>query len=255
MNEQFSGCLKIFTYLFILKDKIMKKFLLTTALSAMIAQPVFAEELHYNIVEFDESASVSVPNDTMNIVLRVQETGKSRNDVSNKVSRRVNAVLAKAKANHAFEVESGNRSVYPEYGEKRTITNWTDSADIRVKSMDFDALSKLAAETQDVAMLENVSFSVSPEKRAAAVEQSSEQALKAFQTRAKSVSNSLGFSSYKIVRVQLNQSFENMDGVMNYSAPMEASLRMAKVQSNDVMNTSPGMQEIRQTVHGSVQMQ
>ena len=127
-----------------------------------------------------ESASVRVPNDTMSVTLRVVESGASREAVSNQVTKRVNAVLARAKANRAFEVESGSRSVYPEYDEKRKgIKGWTDSADIYVKSADFAALSKLVADSQQDAMLGDVSFSVSPKKHAAAVDAASEQALHA----------------------------------------------------------------------------
>ena len=161
-----------------------------------LAAPAMSEELHYNVAEFSESASVRVPNDTMSVTLRVVESGASREAVSNKVTKRVNAVLARAKANRAFEVESGSRSVYPEYDEKRKgIKGWTDSADIYVKSADFAALSKLVADSQQDAMLGDVSFSVSPKKHAAAVDAASEQALHSFRTRALNVSKTLGFAN------------------------------------------------------------
>jgi len=162
---------------------MFQKWILLAALG--LAAPAMAEELHYNVAEFSESASVRVPNDTMSVTLRVVESGASREAVSNKVTKRVNAVLARAKANRAFEVESGSRSVYPEYDEKRVgIKGWTDSADIYVKSTDFAALSKLVADSQQDAMLGDVSFSVSPKKYAAAVDEASEQALRSFRTRA-----------------------------------------------------------------------
>ncbi|ULJ69998.1 SIMPL domain-containing protein [Wielerella bovis] len=234
---------------------MMKKIGIAMLLMGVFTTPVAAEELHYNVLSFRESASFSVDNDTMNIVLRVMETGKSRVEVSNRVSRRVNAVLARARSNKTFEVESGNRSVYPEYNDKRVITSWTDTAEIRVKSTDFDALSKLAADSQNDAMLDNVYFSVSPKKHEDAVNQASEQALQAFRLRAQNMSRSLGFSAYKIVRVDLNQSFENSESVM-MAAPMTASMRnmSAKYQATDVMQTSAGKREIRQTVNATVQM-
>lgn len=223
-----------------------------------LAAPAMAEELHYNVAEFSESASVRVPNDTMSVTLRVVESGASREAVSNKVTKRVNAVLARAKGNRAFEVESGSRSVYPEYDEKRKgIKGWTDSADIYVKSTDFAALSKLVADSQQDAMLGDVSFSVSPKKYAAAVDAASEQALRSFRTRALNVSKTLGFSNYKIVRVELHQSFENGDeGVA--AAPMmaESFARSAKAMDAAMpMDLDAGVRTVRQTVRGSVQMQ
>ena len=223
-----------------------------------LAAPAMAEELHYNVVEFSESAGVRVPNDTMSVTLRVVESGASREAVSNKVTKRVNAVLARAKGNQAFEVESGSRSVYPEYDEKRVgIKGWTDSADILVKSTDFAALSKLVADSQQDAMLGDVSFSVSPKKYAAAVDEASEQALRSFRTRAQKVGRTLGFSNYKIVRVELHQSFENGDeGAMAEAMPAMGMMRRAKAMDAAVpMDLNAGMRTVRQTIRGSVQMQ
>ena len=223
-----------------------------------LAAPAMAEDLHYNVVAFSESASVRVPNDMMSVTLRVVESGASREAVSNKVTKRVNAVLARAKGNQAFEVESGSRSVYPEYDEKRVgIKGWTDSADILVKSTDFAALSKLVADSQQDAMLGDVSFSVSPKKYAAAVDEASEQALRSFRTRAQKVSRTLGFSNYKIVRVELHQSFENGDeGAMAEAMPAMGMMRRAKAMDAAVpMDLNAGMRTVRQTIRGSVQMQ
>ena len=213
--------------------------------------------MHYNVLEFSESAGVRVPNDTMSVTLRVVESGASREAVSNKVTKRVNAVLARAKGNQAFEVESGSRSVYPEYDEKRVgIKGWTDSADILVKSTDFSALSKLVADSQQDAMLGDVSFSVSPKKYAAAVDEASEQALRSFRTRAQKVSRTLGFSNYKIVRVELHQSFENGDESVA-TAPLMAQgfVRSIKAASAVPMDLNAGVRTVRQMVRGSVQMQ
>lgn len=103
-------------------------------------------------------------------------------------------------------------------------------------------------------MIDGLSFSVSHAKYATAVEQASENALKAFQQRALSVSRSLGFSGYKIVNIQLNQSFENESAPLALAAaPMVASAKMRNY-SADVMQSSAGEQEIRQTVRASVQM-
>ena len=223
-----------------------------------LAAPAMAEELHYNVVEFSESAGVRVPNDTMSVTLRVVESGASREAVSNKVTKRVNAVLARAKGNQAFEVESGSRSVYPEYDEKRVgIKGWTDSADILVKSTDFAALSKLVADSQQDAMLGDVSFSVSPKKYAAAVDEASEQALRSFRTRAQKVGRTLGFSNYKIVRVELHQSFENGDeGAMAEAMPAMGMMRRAKAMDAAApMDLNAGVRTVRQTIRGSVQMQ
>ena len=230
--------------------------ILATLLALASTSAQAEESLHYNLVNFNESASVRVPNDTMNVVLEIRESGKSRQDVSNTVTRRVNAVLNRAKlGGKVFDVESGNRSTYPEYGERNIIRGWTDVAQIRISSQDFDALSKLVADSQNEAALDGLSFSVSPDKRTAAVNQASDQALKTFQQRALHMSKTLGFSGYKIVRIEFNQSFSSEQG--DFAAPqmmMATSARSASFKSAEVAQTSPGAQEIRQNIHVSVQL-
>lgn len=243
----------------------MKTSVITAAMALALSLPVQAasNELNYNLVDFNETASVRVPNDTMNVVLEVQETGTSRQAVSNAVTRRLNAVLARAKAApQLFEVESGNRSAYPQYseynsnGNRRVITGWTDTATVSISSRNFDALSKLVADSQNDASVDRLTFSVSPTKRTEAVNQASDTALRTFQQRAQHMSKTLGFSGYKIVRIQFNQSFDNADygeGVGFAAAPQAAMMR-ARTKSAEIGQVSPGMQEIRQTIQVSVQM-
>lgn len=235
-----------------MKKAKMKKIMASGALLACLATPTWADNINFNMVEFSESASVRVPNDTMSVTLLVTENGKSRQEVSNAVSRRVNAVLARAQGNKAFEVESGNRQTYPEYNNQK-IASWSDSAEIRIQSQSFEALNKLIAESQNDAMIDHISFSVSPKKRAQSVEEASEKALTSFQNRAKTISKTLGFGNYKIVRLELNQSFSQQE-----SQPMLARAKMASYASasdNVVMQTNSGTSEIHQTVQGSIQMQ
>ncbi|MDO4432981.1 MAG: SIMPL domain-containing protein [Alysiella sp.] len=230
---------------------IIKPSLTVIVLSSALFQAAFAENLHYNLVKFSESASVLVSNDTMSVVLRITENAKSRVQAADSVTRRVNAILARAKANKSFKVESGNRQAYPEYGENRRIVSWSDSAEIRIESQDFAALNQLIADSQNDAEINNMAFFVSPEKHAQAVEQASEKALRAFKYRAEKVGKILGLGQHKIVEITLNQSFENMENDAIAPATMMSSMKM--VRSTPVMQTSTGNTQIRQTVHGSVQ--
>lgn len=234
----------------------MKSIYLTALLCASLTTPALAETLHYNLLDFNETASVRVPNDTMNVVLQIEESGKSRQEVNNAVTRKINALLARAKAGGSqFEVQSGNRYTQPTRNEKGVITQWTDVAQIHISSQQFNALSKLIADSQAEASIENLSFSVSPAKRSAAVNDASEKVLQVFQQRAQHLSKTLGFTGYKIVRIQFNQSFSNEveqgESMRFHRAPMAA---MSSMKVADVADTSPGVQHIRQSIQVSVQM-
>lgn len=233
---------------------IPKTALLLAALLA--AAPALAEEPRYNLLQFEESAAVNIPNDTMNVVLKIEHTHAARQTAADTVTRRVNAVLARARNNKTFKIETLGRSVYPDYDDKRRIRGWTDSARLRIESRDFDALSKLMADSHDEAMYDQLYFSVSPQAHAKAVEQAAAQALDSFKQRAQNISRSLGFSGYKIVRLHLNQSFSSTDnraeGMMGLMAAPAAAKR---AYAADAMQTEAGTQEIRQTVQATVEMQ
>lgn len=239
-----------------------QKIALIVAAALAIASPALADNhvptLNYNVVEFDESASVRVANDTMHVTLAIQENGKTREMVSDAVTRKLNAVQSKISENKQLIAELGSRNVYPKYNEKHQITHWEDSVEIHVKSMDFDAIAQLVANTQTWAMLDGISFSVSPEKRAVATEQASALALKAFQKRAQFISQSLGFSGYKLVKVDLNSRFEQANAFYQAPAPMmraKASVANDYTPAIDVNPDNVGEQEIRQNVHVTIQMQ
>lgn len=225
-------------------------------LGALLASsPVLADNsIHYNIVDFDERASVTVPNDTMHITLTITEQNKNRETASHAVTRKMNAVQAKIRQNKQLIAELGNRSVYPQYNDKNQITSWQDTAYINVKSTDFATLTKLAADVQNNAMLQGVHFSVSPEKRSKAVEQASEEAIKAFQQRALFISKNLGFSGYKIVKLDLHSGFDSHHMSHDAMRPAAASLKTARATSMEMDADNAGKAEISQTVRVSIQM-
>lgn len=239
--------------------KHLKKTALLLATAMSLSAPALADNqpLHYNIVEFNESATVKVPNDTMHITLVIEETHKNRETASNLVTQKLNTIQARLKSNKRLIAQIGSRYTYPQYGDKGKITGWQDRVSVSIKSTDFEALSKLAADMQEQAMIRGMSFSVSPEKRMKAVEQASEQALQALQHRAQFISRQLGFSSYKVVKVDLTDTFESRaEASMDYAVPQVARMSAkAAAPAMEVNSDHAGEQEIRQTVRVSVQMQ
>lgn len=225
---------------------------LPVLLAAMLATPAFAEEMHYNLLQFQESATVSVANDTMTVILKIEQENPSRQTAADAVTRRLNTVLARIRSNgKTFKTETIGRNAYPVYDDKRRIKGWQDSTRLRIESSDFAALSKLIADSQNEAMPDGLYFGVSPQKHAQAVEQAAEKALQSFRQRAQTVSRSLGFSGYKIVRIALNESFESQ---AEYAAAPAPVMEVARKASTPIMDTEAGEQTIRQTVSGTVQM-
>lgn len=221
-----------------------------------LASPLAAEPLNYNVVSFSESASTIIPNDLMTATLTISEEGNDRQMVSNTVTRRLNIINARITAHRQFKSELTNRYTQPNYNQKGKISSWRDQATLQIQSKDFAALNKLIAESQKEAAIENLQFSVSPEKRSETINELSKQALKNFQTRAKVISQTLGFSNYKIVNIHINSNFRTHNNhLMPKAAVMRAApIAAAEAYTPEMTADSAGSQEISQTVNGSIQM-
>ncbi|OSI11828.1 SIMPL domain-containing protein [Neisseria canis] len=220
-------------------------------LLSLVAAPTLAEPLNYNVVSFSESASTTADNDLMRVIFSIEEEGSNRQAVSNRITNRLNALNARISANKAFKGAVINRSTQPNYNEKGKITGWYDSAQVSVESKDFQALNKLIAASQNDAAVQNLSFTVSREKRSEITNELSKQALKNFKQRAEVISQTLGFRGYKIVNIQINSNFHTRQAsVTMKSHIMDAAAEAAPEMTAD----NPGTEEITQTVSGSIQM-
>ncbi len=125
-----------------------------------------------------------------------------------------------------------------------------------VESKDFAALNRLIADSQAEAEVQNTSFSLSKQKQKETVGELSRTALHRFQERAADLGKALGFSGYKIVKLRINES-GSPSAVMvksfaegRYAAAPEALSAPAAPD----LPVSPGSEEIRVTVSGSIQM-
>ena len=238
----------------------MLKQTLTALLLATAALPAAAEELHYNVVEFSESAGMEVTRDTMTARFRVFVEGKDRAAVNSAFVEKFNSFNRKSK-NSAFQTELLTRSAAPRYqynNGKRTQTGWEESAEFKVESRDFAALNRLIAETQNEASLEYTDFKVSKQKREQVIDQISRDALMRFKERAQTLAQTLGFSNYKIVKLNLghvgSHTVSNGDMMLQSKMVRFAAAPLAAGAGSVVENASPGSEEISITVNGSVQM-
>ena len=231
-----------------------KKALLLAALAAAAA-PAVAEPLNYNVIEFAESASTEVLQDTMIIGLEVNQEGRDRAEVNRAFMQKYNQLNRRISANKALKSELQGRRASPLYqykNGKQTQIGWQENAQIRVESTDFTAINQLIAQAQNDAALQYTQFSVSKKKREAAIDEVSKAALKRFRARADTLVQTLGFSGYKIVRLNLGQ-------IGNQSAEYAAAPMMMRAAKADSMGgmpetTNPGTEEIRITVNGTIQM-
>lgn len=220
------------------------------------ALPVSAETLHYNVVEFSESASIEVLRDTAIARLRVHEEGKNQEEVSANFIKKLNHVTRKATSNE-FKTELLHRSASPRYEfsdkGKQTQTGWEEQAVLQVESKNFEAVNKLIAETRSEANLDSLTFKVSKQSREDTVDEVSKAALKRFRDRADSLTKNMGFRNYKIVRLDFGQ-IGNRSVSSAPAQVMRAKAMSAEAAPAVPEQTAPGTEEISITVRGTIQM-
>ena len=201
-----------------------------TALLLAASLPVAAESLNYNIVEFSESANMEVPRDTMTAHFSVNAEGKDRQAVNQAFMKKFNQ-FNKISQNSKFKAELMERNGSPRYqytNGKRTQTGWEEHA----------------------------YFKVSKEKREETVDQLSKAVILRFKDRAQNLAQTLGFSSYKIVKLNLGHIGNRQVGGDFAHAKMLRAAPVAEMAAGieDGIPASPGSEEISLTVSGSVQM-
>ena len=235
------------------------------ALVLATALPAAAETntLHYNMVEFAESANLEITRDTMTAHFSINAEGKDRATVNKAFQKKFND-FNKAVQNNKLQTEILNRSASPRYeynNGKRIQTGWEEEAVFKVESKDFDAINRLIDETLQTATLNRIGFSISKEKREAAVDQVSKAAILRFKDRAQDLAKTLGFSNYKIVKLNLghigNRSIDDRLGFARtkmMSAESAIVRSSASDENNVIQAPSPGSEEISITVNGLVQM-
>jgi len=121
------------------------------ALVLATALPAAAETdtLHYNMIEFAESAHLEITRDTMTAYFSIASEGKDRATVNKAFQKKFND-FNKAVQNNKLQTEILNRSASPRYeynnNGKRIQTGWEEEAVFKVESKDFDAINRLYRE-------------------------------------------------------------------------------------------------------------
>ena len=107
-----------------------------------------AEPLNYNIVEFDESVSATVPRDTMTASFVIRAEGRDRSAVNRAFTAKLQSFSRRAESK-TFETAQFDRTAVPTYeyrNNKRILTGWQESVEFSVESKDFAALNRLIAD-------------------------------------------------------------------------------------------------------------
>lgn len=204
----------------------------------------------YNRISFNVDVQEEVANDEMRATLSKTIQAKTAKEVAKTLNSTINSALAVAKKYPEVTVETGRHNTYPKYGNNSTITGFTGSASIEIKSQNFEQSSQLIADLQTMMALDDLSFHVSNQTKNDTKKQLTINAAKRFQEEALTISQAFGAKDYKIVNVQLGQ--ENS----YYARPMMMEAAMAKTADLGIENPNfeSGKTTLGYSANGTIEL-
>lgn len=167
---------------------------LATLTALQSAAAVAADTPAPPTVELSAEAGGAAANDLAVAVLYAERSGTSAAAVAREVNRDIAAALELARTQGAVKVQSGNVSTWPVYGKdgQGRITAWRMRSELRLESTDTAAMSELVGKLQQSLALAHLTMEPAPETRRKAVADVTVDALRAFETRAQLIADTLG---------------------------------------------------------------
>ncbi|MET0009014.1 MAG: SIMPL domain-containing protein [Candidatus Thiodiazotropha sp. 6PLUC9] len=167
-------------------------------------QSLFAGEstVHYDQVRLSTSAKMEVENDIQIAVMYAQKEGSDLGQLTDQVNQLITQALQKAKQQKSIKVSTHSYQTSPRY-QKQQLIGWRVRQSIRLESQESEAMSSLLGSLQGSLALESLSYKISTERREAAEERLTNQAIMAFRKRAEQITQQMQRSHYRLLEMSL----------------------------------------------------
>ncbi len=226
--------------------------LLALGASLSIPQLQAAEQPLYNQISLRAEVSREVAHDRMHVTLYSEEQDADPARLAARITDSLNRAVARARTVKPVKISQGSRHSYPVYDDKgRKVVAWRERAELRLESADFAALAKLSGELLDNLQMADMHFSLSADGRKQHEDQLLEQAVAAFRARAQLVSEAMGASGYRLVRLDLDSRGGQRPPLM----PMAAMKDMRMAESAPVPQIEGGNSELEVSASGVIEVQ
>ncbi len=223
--------------------------LISIILSLFFVVPLFADDKPVeNHVGFSVSASEDVPNDTLVATLFSEATGKDLAILANKVNADIRWASTLIKQTPEIIFTTQNYATQPVYRKGERSNLWRVRQTVRLESANAEVLSAALGKVQERLGLNSLGYEVSDAAREAARDKLIGEALKKFRSRASGIAQNMGFSQYKLIRLNIRGG-EPLPGE---PYPMMEMARMKASVAPPVLE--PGEQTIDVTVTGEIEL-
>lgn len=213
-----------------------------------LAPALYADDhTHYNHVHLSVSASGPVENDTMVAIVYTEEEGRDVVSISRTVNQKIQQGLALVKEHPGIKYQTNAYSSNPVYNHNKII-GWRVRQSLRLESKDMTLMSGVLGKLQHQLALQSMQFTVSPESKNKQDEKLIDQALEAFNQRAKQVVKKLSKNSYKIIDMDITTT--GTRGV-----PTQYQMRAMAMKADVAPAVSAGEQTLTVRVSGNIELE
>jgi len=183
------------------------------------------EPARYNQVALRAEVNREVAHDRMHVTLYHEAQHTDPAKLAVQITDILNRAINRARAVKPVSASLGSRQSYPVYDEKgRKVVAWRERAELRLESADFAALAQLSSELLGELQMADMHFSLSADSRKQHEDQLLKDAVAAFKARAQLVSQAMGASGYRLVRLDLNTSGSARPPLMRMSAMKDSAM-------------------------------
>lgn len=222
--------------------------ILPALLIALFSLPVQADE-HPRLPTVDLSAEASrdAPNDLASATVYFEDTHSHPAELAQRVNRAIAEAFEQIRAYPDVKAASSGIRTWPVHSrDGRTIDAWRMRSDISLETTNVAALSELLGKLQTGLAIGGLSMQPAPETRNAVADLAAEDALRAFQARARAISDTLG-RDFRIRSLSVNYG-----GFMPPPYPVMRSAMMAEAASAPVLES--GESRVSVTVTGTIEL-
>lgn len=174
-------------------------------LAGLFGLSTFATAQAGTLVDLNAEASRPAPNDEIHAMVYTEATGNNPAELARRINLALGEALKVARGHPGISAKTGSQSTYPLYGQNQRIENWRMRAELQLESRDSAALSEMLGRLQQMKLaVGHVSQQVSAETRRQAEDGATQDAIRAFEARAKVIASVFG-KSYRIKQISIQQ--------------------------------------------------
>ena len=230
-------------------SKTLTRALIAAGAIALVPAVSNAEPAKTDVLALSASATTEVARDLLQLRFSTTREGKEAAAVQNELKQALDGDRIEV------DLQAGNLSVYPRYGQVKPgtsgspqITGWQGSVELLVQGRDMEAISKLSGRIQSLAIA-NVSYGLSREAREKAENEVVSQAIASYKAKASVYAQQFGYAGYRIGEVSVNA--DQPMPVMMAAAPRFKAMAAA---ADEALPVESGKATVTVNVSGNVVM-